>query len=297
MDRMLLDDHIRQNRRATLRLFVVLFVILWAVAFAVGLLLDLTPWMTAGFALVFGLAYMAMATNAGVDTILRASRARPADPRVREERLLLHRVEEIAIAAGLTMPKVYVLDSQDLNAFAAGLKPEEAVIAVTQGALDRLDQEELQGVIAHEMAHIQNHDVRVQTYAVAMIGMIAMIGEMVFYGLLFGARGRGGRAHPVVYLIAILLIVLAPLLSRLTYLAISRRREYLADASGATLSRNPEGLARALEKIGGQEVREPPRSRTVAGLYFANPFKRVHKDNVWSTHPPIPERVRRLRGM
>jgi len=299
-ERMLLDDHIRHNKRATVRLFLILFVILWGMVFAVGYVLGYPPWLSGGFALVFGLAYIAMASNAGVDTILRASRAKPADPRIREEKLLLHRVEELAIAAGLPMPKVYVLDSKDINAFAAGPKPEEAVIAVTRGALEKLDQEELQGVIAHEMAHIQNYDVRIQTYAVAMIGIIAMIGEMVWWSLILGG-GRGGRGggkvHPVVYLIAVLLIILAPLLSRLTYLAISRKREYLADASGATLSRHPEGLASALEKIAGTAPEEPPSSRTVAGLYLANPFKRLTRESVWSTHPPLPERIRRLRSM
>ncbi len=295
---MLLDEHIKANKRATVRLFAILLVIVWAALWGIGILLGYHPVMTGLFGLIFGLVYLAMASGAGVDTILRASRARPADPRVRQELLLLHRVEEMAIAAGLPMPKVYVMDSRDINAFAAGSKPEEAVIAVTTGALDKLDQEELQGVMAHEMSHIRNYDIRIQTYAVALIGLIAMVGEMLWWSLILGGRNRnGGNTHPVAIVVALVLVILAPLLSRLTFLAISRKREYLADASGAELTRNPEGLARALEKIAGEDPKEPPSSKTVAGLYLANPFQRIRKENLWSTHPPLPERVRRLRGM
>ncbi len=299
----MLEDQIRHNKRATVRLFVVMFLILWALAFAVGFIMGYPPILTGFFALVFGLFYLWMASSFSIDAILKASRARPVDPRVREEKLLVYKVEEMALAAGMPMPKVYVTPSRDINAFATGLKPEQGVIAVTRGALEQLDQEELEGVIAHEMSHIRNADIRVQTYAIALIGIIAMIAEMVWWGMMFGG-GRGGRrdmdarVQAILYLVAFLLIILAPLLSRLTYMAISRRREYLADASGAQLTRNPEGLARALEKIGSTEPREPHKAdRTVASLYLSNPLKRVRKESLWASHPPIQERVRRLRSM
>ncbi|MGB0652192.1 MAG: M48 family metalloprotease [Thermoplasmatota archaeon] len=301
---LLLDEQIRRNKRATVRLFVVMFLILWGMALSIGIILGYPPILTAGFALVFGLVYLASASSFSVDAILRAARAKPADPKIRAEKLLLYKVEELSLAAGLPMPKVYVTPSQDINAFATGRKPEEGVIAVTKGAMKRLDAEELEGVLAHEMSHILNQDIKIQTYTIALIGIIAMIGEMLWWGFIFGGRGRGGgndRMDPrimiVLFIVAIVFIMLAPLFARMASMAISRKREYLADASGAHMTRNPEALARALEKIGGEEPKESHRSdRTVASLYFANPFKRVRKESVWATHPPIQERVKRLRG-
>lgn len=295
----MLEDQIRHNKRRTVGLFLVVFLLLWALAFGVGILLGYPPYLTSGFALVFGVIYLLTAGSFSVDAILRAARATPADPRIRAHKLLLHRVEELSIAAGIPMPKVYVSDSSDINAFATGRTPDEGVIAVTRGALERLDQEELEGVLAHEMSHIQNYDIRIQTYAIALIGIIAMIAEMVWWGLIFGG-GRGGsrNTHPLLIVVAIALIILAPLLSRLTYMAISRQREFLADASGAHLTRNPDGLARALAKIAGSEPEDHHGGdRTVASLYLANPFKRTRKVSLWATHPPLEERIGRLRRM
>jgi len=296
---MLLDEQIRHNKRITVRLFVILFVILWAMAFAIGIILQIQPIMTGFFALIFGLIYLGMASGFSVQAIIKAARARPADPRIRAEKLLLYKVEEMALAAGLPVPKTYVQESRDINAFATGRKPEEGVICVTTGALAALNQEELEGVLAHEMSHIKNYDIRVATFAVALIGIIAMLAEMVWWGMIMGGGRRDrSQSNPIMMIVAIALIILAPLLSRMTYMAINRRREYLADSTGAHLTRNPEGLASALEKISKTEPQESHKSdRTVASLYLANPFKRVRRDSMWSTHPPIDERIRRLRGM
>ncbi len=171
----LFDDHVRHNKRATVRLFVVMFLILWALVFSVGYAFIGSVPITAGFALIFGLVYLALVGGNSVPAILKAARARPADPSKREEKLLIMRVEEMAIAAGIPRPKVYVQPDSDINAFAAGRNPEEGIICVTTGALEALNQEELQGVIAHEMAHIKNYDIRIATYAIALIGIIAMI--------------------------------------------------------------------------------------------------------------------------
>ncbi len=295
----LLDEQIRHNKRATTRLFVVMFIILWGLAWAVGYLLGYPPIISGGFALIFGVFYIVTAGGFSVEAILRAARARPVNPADPLERRLIHVVEEMSIAAGIPAPKVYVQESRDINAFATGRTPDEGVVAVTRGALEQLDREELQGVIAHELGHIRNYDIRIQTYAIALIGIIAMIGEMVWWSLFFGGRRGGDRnMHPALIVVAIALIILAPLLSRLTYMAISRQREYLADATGAHLTRNPEGLARALAKIGASEPEDHHGGdKTVASLYFANPFKRVRKESLWATHPPIDERIRRLRQM
>jgi heat shock protein HtpX len=299
-ERILLEEQIRHNKAATVRLFVLLFLILFAIVLGVGWYLDVTPWVTAPLALVFGLVYLAIASAASVPAILASARARPANPNVREERLLMMRVEEMAIASGLPPPKVYVQEDDDINAFATGKTPKEAVVCFTTGALRALDQEELQGVVGHEMSHIRNYDIRVTTYAIALIGLIAMLGEIVFRSLFWGGARHGrrqGGGNPILLIAAIALAILAPLLSRLVYFAISRRREYLADASGAQLTRNPEGLARALEKIGGRQPEPSHGDRTVASLYLDNPFRRGLRESVWSTHPPIQERVKRLRSM
>ncbi len=298
----LLQDQIRANKRATVGLFLIMFLLLWGVVFSVGVLLGYPPYITGFLALLFGGIYLLGAGGFSVDMVLKAARAREPDMTKRHEKLLVYAVEEMAIAAGLPKPRVFVQDSKDINAFATGRTPDEGVICVTTGALQHLDQEELQGVIAHEMAHIQNYDIRIATYAIAIIGLIAMIGEMLWWSLFFG-RGGGrrdmdARVQIVLFVVAIVLIILAPIISRITYLAISRKREYLADATGAQLTRNPEGLARALEKIGATEPEDHHGGdRTVASLYLSNPFKRVRKQSLWATHPPIQDRVDRLRRM
>jgi heat shock protein HtpX len=255
-------------------------------------------------ALVFGipiaLVYILVTYSFSVQTVLSAAKARPVNPRVREEKILMYKVEEVAIAAGLPTPKVYVQDSDNINAFATGKKPEKSIICVTTGALRKLKPDELEGVIGHEMSHIKNHDILIATVTIAVVGTIALISEILFYSLFWGGAGRGRKneGNAILLVIAILFVILAPIFSRLTYLMISRRREYLADSNGAHLTRNPEGLAKALEKIKSDHPQGKPKgSKTVAPLYIANPFKRSLRDSMWSTHPPIDERIRRLRSM
>lgn len=293
----MLDEQIAQNKRKTVSLFVTVFLILVGLIYAIGWGFGYPPHVTAIIAVFGALIYLAVAGGAGVSTILREAGARPANPNVREEKLLLYAVEEMAIAAQIPMPKVYVQEDEDINAFATGKTPDKGIVCVTTGALAALDKEELQGVIAHEMSHIKNYDIRVTTYAIALIGMIAMISEIIFRSMLFGGgrRGKDG-VNPIAIVVAIAALILAPILSRLVYFAISRQREYLADATGAHISRNPEGLARALEKIAARQPKPRRGDRTVAALYFDNPFRRKAKSSVWSSHPPLPERIKRLRG-
>jgi heat shock protein HtpX len=300
---MLLDDQIRWNKRRTVVIVLLMLVMLALVVAAVGILLGL-PWYAAAlFAGLAAFVYFLIAAGSGVNAILAAARARPANPNVREEKLLLYKVEELAIASGLPQPKVYVQESRDINAFAAGKNPSEAVVCVTTGALQQLNQQELEGVLAHELAHIKNYDVRLATYTLAVVGIIAILAELVFRVFLYsggraghGGGGKGGGAQLVLIILAVLFVILAPILSRLVYLSLSRRREYLADASGAYMTRNPEGLASALEKILHDLPDDPKGSKTVAALYIANPWKRALRESLWSSHPPLPDRIRRLRG-
>lgn len=284
----------------TVLVMVFMMLLLWVVVFAAGYLLGATPWFSLLLGLVVGIVYVLVTYRLSLAEVIRATQARPANLEVRAEKLLVYKVEEMAIAAGLPVPKVYVQDSRDINAFASGLRPEESLVCVTTGALEQLDQEELEGVIAHEMAHIANHDIRLATVTIGVVGAIAMVAEigirLLWFGGGRGSRDRGGGGL-ILIVLAVAALILAPLFSRMTYLFLSRRREYLADATGARFTRNPEGLARALEKIRGDLPDDPKGSRTVAGLYIANPWKRQSLDSVWSTHPPLDERVRRLRNM
>lgn len=300
----LIEDHIRKNKRDTVIICMLMVILLFSVIFAIGLILGAPPILVMMIGLPIALFYIFITYSFSVQSVISAARARPANPQIREEKILIYKVEEMALAAGLPTPKVYVQESRDINAFATGHKPEDSIICATTGALQQLNTAELEGVIGHEMSHIRNRDILVMTVTVGVVGAIALIAEiafrMLFWGAATGRSGGGGKkdqGNIIIVVIAVIFIVLAPIFSRLTYLAISRRREYLADADGAYLTRNPEGLAQALEKIKGDLPDDPKGSKTVAPLYIANPFKRALKESIWSTHPPLDERIRRLRSM
>jgi heat shock protein HtpX len=275
-------------------------VLLFGVIFAIGWILGAPPIFTMAIGLPIALFYIFITYSFSIQSVISAAGARPANPNNREEKLLIYKVDEMSVAAGLPTPKVYVQDSRDINAFATGHKPQDAIICATTGSLQQLNSEELEGVIGHEMSHIMNRDILVMTVTVGVVGAIALLAEIAIRMLFFGGGVRGNKRDSgggILILVAIIFIILAPIFSRLTYLAISRRREYLADADGAYLTRNPEGLAKALEKIKADIPDDPKGSKTVAPLYIVNPFKRALRDSIWSTHPPIDERIRRLRSM
>jgi heat shock protein HtpX len=214
-------------------------------------------------------------------------------------------VENLSITAGLPVPKVYIIEEAQPNAFATGRNPKHSVVAVTRGLLERLDRTELEGVLAHELSHIGNRDVLLSTLVVVLAGVVVILVDF-FFRIAFWGRVRdrdreGGQARVVIMLIALVLSVLAPLFATLIRLAISRKREFLADASGALLTRYPEGLARALEKIA--QAPEPLKvaSDATAHLFIASPFRQKEKTfwlhKLFMTHPPIEERIRALREM
>jgi heat shock protein HtpX len=296
---MLIEDHIRKNKLDTVIICMFMIILLFGVIFAIGYAFGVPPIFATAIGLPIALAYIMITYSFSVQSVISAAGARPANPQNRDEKILMYKVEEMAIASGLPTPQVYVQDSKDINAFATGKKPEEAIICATTGAIQQLNSEELEGVIGHEMSHIRNRDILVMTVTVGVVGAIALLCEIALRALFWGGGSRGEKrgGNPILIVILILSIILAPIFSRLTYLAISRKREYLADADGAYLTRNPEGLAKALEKIKADVPDDPKGSKTVAPLYISNPFKRALRDSIWSTHPPLDERIKRLRSM
>ncbi len=251
------------------------------------------------FATVFALFMNVTSYWFSDSIVVRMSHARPADPeRYREEHRLL---ENLAITAGLPKPRLYVIDDPAPNAFATGRNPEHAVVAVTTGLLSILDKTELEGVLAHELSHVGNRDILVSTVAVVLVGFVAVLSDFL---LRFGGWG-GGRDRKLtgpLFVLVIVAAILAPIAARLIHFAISRKREFLADASGALLTRYPEGLARALEKISVYGKPMNHASHASAHLFIANPFGpnggglSSFISRMFSTHPPVEERVAALRG-
>jgi len=231
--------------------------------------------------------------------VLKMSRAKEIKKEDNPELYLL--VENLSITAGLPMPRIYIIDEMSPNAFATGRDPKHAVIAVTKGLLDKLDRSELEGVLAHELSHIGNRDILLQTVVVVLVGMVALLSDWFIRWSIFGNRRDnregGGQLGLIMMLVGFALAILSPFIATLIHLAISRKREFLADASGALLTRYPEGLAKALEKISQDKTPLKVANKATAHLYITNPFKGKKVRNIFSTHPPLEERVKALRGM
>lgn len=213
-------------------------------------------------------------------------------------------VENLCIGAGVPMPKIYIINDSAPNAFATGRDPNHSVVCVTTGILDKLDKIELEGVIAHELSHVRNYDIRLMAIVVILVGLVALLADIFMRSLWYGGERRRedrGNSQGIFLLIGIVLAILSPLIATLIQLAVSRKREFLADASGALLTRYPEGLASALEKISADKEPLEVANNATAHLYIANPFKGKIQgswfSNLFNTHPPIEERIRILRSM
>ena len=251
-------------------------------------------WIAAGFSIVMNVTAYWFSDKVA----LSSAGAHPADENEYRE---LHRiVENLAITAGLPKPRIYVIDDPAPNAFAAGRNPEHSVVAVTTGLMARLDRSELEGVIAHELSHIGNRDILVMTVAVVLVGFISVIADMFMRMSFFGGGDRDNKS-PLMLIAAIGAMILAPIAAQLIQLAVSRKREFLADASGALLTRYPDGLASALKKISSYEAPMQNASHATAHLFIANPFG-AHEAGrfiakLFSTHPTVEERVAALTQM
>ncbi|MDQ5818888.1 MAG: M48 family metallopeptidase [Actinomycetota bacterium] len=305
MDRGTFRDRIAVNRRNSLLLIAGFLAFVTVFGYVIGY-----AWLGDPSRALFGLVLAfivgtvsGLATYYGGDRmVLAASRAKEITHE--DAPVLFNVVEEMAIASGSPMPKVYLIEDSAPNAFATGRDPEHASVAVTSGLLEKLNRDELQGVIAHEMSHVGNYDIRYAMLVGILVGTTVLISDFFLRGLWFGGgRGRqregGGQIQLIMIVVAIIFAILAPLFARLLQLSISRQREYLADATAVQLTRNPKGLADALQKISGdQEVLEVA-NRATAHLYIANPIKKFEKRarGLFSTHPPIEERIQILRSL
>jgi heat shock protein HtpX len=298
-------ERIATNRRNSLILIAAFLAFVAAFGYVIG-----WAWIGDPVGAIFGLVLAfivgivtGLATYYGGDRmVLAASRAREITHD--DAPVLFNVVEEMAIAAGLPMPKIYIIDDSAPNAFATGRDPEHASVAVTSGLLDKLNRDELQGVIAHEMSHVGNFDIRYAMLVGILVGTTVLISDFFLRGLWLGGGGRGrgeggGYIQLIMVVIAIALAILAPLFARMLQLSISRQREYLADASAVRLTRNPKGLADALQKISGDREVLEAANRATAHLYIVNPVKGFEKraKGLFSTHPPIEERIQILRFM
>lgn len=217
-------------------------------------------------------------------------------------REIYHIVENLCITAGLPVPKIYIIEDTAPNAFATGRDPEHGVICLTTGIIQKLEKAELEGVIAHELSHIGNRDILLSTVVVVLVGFVTLLADWFRHWAFWGGKSRdndsgGGQLKIILMIVAIVLSILAPIAAMLMQLAISRKREFLADADGALLTRYPDGLARALEKISSDTEPLEAANRATAHLYIVNPFKGKKLTKLFLTHPPIEERIKALRGM
>ena len=298
---------IKSNRRKSFVVFISMGFLLMGLGATIGAFLDPNP--ASGYGAISGLfiaiiiwAIQSLIAFAGGDqVILRMAKAREVHSD--EDRELYNIIEELSIASGLPMPKIYVIDTPAMNAFATGMNPNKSVVAITQGLRSRLNRQEIQAVMAHEMSHIHNRDVRYMTFASIMLGTIVIISEILLRSFIWGGNSRrssdskgGGAAQIIILVVVILLAILAPILARMFYFSLSRKREYLADATSVSFTRDPISLANALEKISGDNTLFDPGKMTAA-MCINKPRVKEHKENLASTHPPIQKRIAILRAM
>lgn len=309
IQRQTFHQQIAQNKRRSWLLMLVVAAILVILGYVVGVAWTGDP--AAALVAVpaaLGLAALlsAGAWFSGDALVLSASRARLVTEQDAPQ--LMNVVRELTLAAGIPMPRVHLIDDTAPNAFATGRDPQHASIAITTGLLEKLDREELQGVIAHELAHVRNYDIRFTLLVGVMVGSIALLADMflrvTFWSSMTGGSRRsrsdsGGGLAAVMMIVALVLAIVAPLFARMVQLAVSRQREYLADASSVELTRNPGGLERALVKIAADREPLEVANRATQHLYVVNPIKKLDESSrgLFSTHPPIVERVNRLRSL
>jgi heat shock protein HtpX len=305
-------ENIASNRRRTAFIIVLFVMFIGALGYAIGIYFDYRYGINGGysillmiFALIIAVA-VSFASYYGSDKmVLALTRATPLSRE--EDTRVYYIVEGLSIAAGLPMPKIYVMEENGMNAFTTGRNPANSVIVLTRGIINNLDDEELKGVIAHELSHVKNYDILLGTIIVVLVGMVTIISNILFRSFIFGGGRRssssrnsaGGIIGLIFLVIGLILIILSPLIAALIRFAISRQREYLADSNGALITRYPAGLANALRKISAYSEVKTANNAT-AHLFIANPFGKNTKvmfSSLFNTHPPVEERIKRLEKM
>jgi heat shock protein HtpX len=285
-------DQISRNKRKSFFLMFSIFLVIIALVYAIGKVwggFDIFSILIV--AIIISLSYL-LITYYNSDKIALASvGAKEADKK--EYKQFYDIVESLTIASGLPMPKLYIMNSPQINAFASGRNPEHAVVCITQGAFEKLDKKQLEGVLAHEMSHVANYDIRYMTLVAVMVGIISIISEIFLRSLWFKSNDSGDNKGSAIFMIiGIVLAILAPIVVALVQLAISRKREYTADASSVKFTRYPRGLIEALKKIQNENEPEKKVTKAIAPLFFSNPL-----NNLASTHPPIEKRIAVLESM
>jgi heat shock protein HtpX len=296
------------NRRNSIVLIVLVTLLLAVLGFAIGY--GTTGYVEGAFGVTTGAIVLAMLLSvgsyfAGDKLVLATSGAREVTQEAAPQ--LMNVVQEMAIAANVPMPKVYIIDDTAPNAFATGRDPKHASVAITTGLLQKLDREELQGVMGHELSHVRNFDIRFSLLVAVLVGSIALLADFFLRFTFWGGGRRGGGDRDrgggglvaIMFILAIVLAVVAPIIGRLVQLAVSRQREYLADVSSVELTRNPVGLERALAKIASDREVLEVANRATQHLYFTNPIKKFEErsSSLFSTHPAVLDRINRLRQL
>jgi len=301
-ERLSFEDEITRNKIKSFLLIGIIFIFFILLGYAISFAFALSYFFFIMIiSIVFSLSYVLISYYNSHKIALASVRARPASPI--EHRSFFNAVENMSLASGLPMPKLYVMESEEINAFASGRNPKNAVICITTGALKKLNKQELEGVIAHEMSHIANYDIRFMTLTAVLIGMISIISQMFLRNLWFSSYKDRDNKNILIFLIAIIISILAPIAAQLVSLAISRKREFSADASAVKFTRYSPGLVSALEKIKREHLsteeisRESKRySPAIAPLFISDPFKKKIQ-GLFSTHPPIDARIEKLKQM
>ena len=299
----MLYKQIASNKRKTWVLLIVFFLLLAIVGYAVGYLFMNSGIWGVTIAMILGFIYALTMIFQSTEIVMSMNGAREVDRN--EEPVLYHVVEDMAMVAQIPMPRVYVIDDPGLNAFATGSNPQNAAVAATSGLLEIMNREELESVIGHEVSHIRNLDIRISTIAVALASAITLLSSMAGRMMWWGGASRSrrnsdhdsGGLEVIMLVISLLAIVLAPLAATLVQLAISRQREFLADASSVELTRNPQGMINALLKLENSQPMSHHVDDASSALYINDPQKRGFLKKLFYTHPPISERIERLKHM
>jgi len=287
---------VAKNKTKTAFIITLFVIFISLIVYFVSLIFVEDVFLAVAIGIIFSMGSAIVSYYNCDKMVLSINGARPA---TREEFLQLNvSLEGLCLAAGLPLPKLYVIDSPALNAFATGRNPEHAVVCVTTGLLNKLDKYEMEGVLAHELSHIKNYDILLQTIAIIMVGFVSIIADIVAHSIYWRNSDSDNKANAVLVIIGMIFIILSPIFANLLKLAVSRNREYLADASAVEITRNKEGLISALSKLEADTQSVQTANKAAESLYIVNPLKgKKEKDSLFSTHPTTANRIEKLRNI